>query len=286
MLNELIKIRSIEDNMYKKYNLTIDKCEIWIRYLLKTKFNKDSNLESEDLYENIIDQNYNNKSVIRVLKRLEYIKNVIFVKLFMDFNISNNKTNYIFDKVKNSIEYDVLNCYLYFLQEYIDKEKNMTIKNQLIKTKYNIIFTNKVIFYNLISNGFMAPNDLYITSDFWANLLQFIDEVYYPVKNAKGIVLWGYAGTLVEMPDSDYNDLSKRFTSILKQCFLKSAFMIMDEDTIAQSNDKFHELIDSKEFIVKYPNNSISINSVIDCFNSMKKNKTKAYTLSFGYKKV
>ena len=287
-----LKIASlVEDDLYERLNLNYEKIIAIDEYLFS-----DFNEELLDDLENIANQNYNN----RILHR---IKNILFNKFLTDYKTINpnevikqmEDCNYknpskVFDYINNSIvdkiiKKDILNAYLVFLQEYINKDnqlhKNQVFKTYLLNSKYNVIFINKDIEKEMIDSNFNIDEFIYIGSKFIADVLESSINMYEATKNnlAEEICMTQFAN-LLKIEDQDYKNIQNEITSIISTSLIRAALLLMDDTNITNVNYNFLELIESEEDLEEKINNTISQQIIENCFKKNKNDINKVFTLS------
>lgn len=261
LFDYLIIALEVENKIYKDSKLDYKKGFAWFDYLIDNKlpFDYVSDLES------IMRQDYNHRIIRRILNSLLYQ-----ITLESD--------------VQKALEKDVINAYLVFLQESIDKQNYHNLKKNLIKSKYNTAFIKKEIETEMILSNFTISNTLYISSRFIADLMNMDLEFYNMSKNLYGGKISMFQiSELMEMQDESYNDPVKSTTSTLRQCLMRAAFLLMSDEIISEVNDEFHEIIESNEYLCRNPHDKISEQLVINCFKSIKKDQKKPKVLAIEY---
>ena len=121
----------------------------------------------------------------------------------------------------------------------------------------------------------MLEDIIYI--DNFYNILE--DDKINIIKEFAQLCYLEHSEKLLKIEDLDYNDNSKFIVSILRQCFIRASFLLMNNDSIEDLNDYFHELIDSEKFTNKYLNSNISQNLIIECFRKVRKDRVKVRVL-------
>ena len=137
----------------------------------------------------------------------------------------------------------------------------------------------------MIENNFNIPKDLYINSRFVADLVQMELSLYEFLKVSYGVkICTQQISELLEMQDIDYNDQTKASSSIIRQCFIRAGFMMLNDVAIKDMNIAFEELIKDKKYISEHTNNKISEHLILDSFKYINKDKDKQKILSLGYR--
>jgi len=248
---------------------------------------------TQDSKEAILKQEYEISVLFRILNTIIFkiIKHTIINNLSKDeitnlltiLNIKSIESTSISNQImlNNQIETDTLYCFISFLENYITDPKFSLQKEKLISALYNTIFINKDIECYAVSTYFTFPKTPSISSKVYVDLLNINTNTYNTIKNNYSQKL---ANTqiyeLLEIEDIDYNDKDKVSTSILRQCMLKAAFLIMNDETINNVNYDFHEYLDDKEYEDVHPYSKISESIISHLFKNIKIDKSKARTIS------
>jgi len=281
-----------EEKLYNKPNITTTRLLSWAKFIFEQK-----RLNSFDIKENLMNQNYDNKILTRVINTIlsKITKNynnlvnlsnkeLINIMTMFGMNITKKLSNDDISKriiIKNNIENDIYRAFLSLLQEQMETPNQKLFKNNLITAKYNTIFINRNIESHLLTNNFTININTYINSDIVSDLLQIEKELNTLSKNILGVTIANQEiYELLEISDIDYNDITKVTTSILRQCMLNASLLFISDDMIEEIKNIINEFIQDIEYENIHPNNTISNILINNCFNTIKKNKEKMKTLS------
>lgn len=288
-----------ENQLYNKYfHLNSDKCNAWIEFLFETKMPK----KIEKDIESMMKQDYDNRIIMRILnvlikKSVENYQNVksmvpeTIIELLNQTGIPNAddclvQSAYKHIKINEALEIDTINAYLTILQECITQKEYKSFKKELINSKYNIIFINKDIEKNILSNNFNIPDTLYVNSKMIADFYDIDEFIYESLKDYYNTQISGQQlSQIIEIGDMDYSIPKTAVTSILRQCLMRATFMLMSDECLSDINYTFNETIEDKQYLLRHPNDKISIQLITNCFKTIKKDKTKPHVLSLTYKK-
>lgn len=138
----------------------------------------------DHVYDNIISMSYGSEQVgnritMQLLFRsqMETIREAcIERKGKFNFLMSDDKINFIFKREKASnilfeVMYnDVMNIFLYNLDEEIDKYRNLEIKEQLIRAKYNVLCTNPNLESRYVDDDFVLDKPYHLGKDIFFEL--------------------------------------------------------------------------------------------------------------------
>ena len=281
-----------EEKLYNKPNTTSTRLLSWAKFLFEHK-----RLNSFDVKENLMNQNYDNKILSRVINTIlskitkNYYnlinlsnKELINIMTMFGMNITKKLSNDDISKriiIKNNIENDIYLSFLSLLQEQIETPNQKLFKYKLITAKYNTIFINRNIESHLLTNNFTINTNTYISSDIVSDLLQIDKQLNTLSKNILGVTIANQEiYELLEISDIDYNDITKVTISILRQCMLNASLLFISDDMIEEIKNIINEFIQDIEYETIHPNNTISNILINNCFNNIKRNKEKMKMLS------
>lgn len=285
ILKNIISLRKEEEEYY---NLSFNKCMAYAHFI-------DNKLTdghiSTDTTDNIINLKYTREFLIRILSaynsRIMNSKNINklvpeefqylagdeeFKKLLSDGSM-----------IKDSIIGDTYNTFMYFLDEEINKKENKCLKNKLIKLKYYASFINRDIEKEQLNNNFDNTNELYLSSKFVKELYRLDEKMYEELNKESSLYLAvDQMKELVKITDSEFLEDNTNISAIARCCFLRSAFLHLDDETIMELNDNFHNVIEEKSYLILHSDDEIGQKMVINAFNIIKKDREKPKTLSLN----
>ncbi len=286
IINYLDIATEIEDKLYKEANLDFAKSNMIINYIISFKLPD----EFKSDIENILEQNYDYNVLIRIINILvdiqlsdyKTIKNMELyelINLCEEFYINNINDISVYNNIelKKAFEKDIMNGFVNFLQDYIDEQNYNLYKEKLIKSKYNIVFINKNIEQYIKKNKFKIPKNFYTSSRFIADITQTNLEIYNSLKTFHGIkVSTKQISEIIEMNNIDYSNVDKTIACILRQCLMKSGFLLINEEYLSVLNSEFNKYI-TEEFYLKkhYDDDNISRQIILNCFKENKNDRSK-----------
>lgn len=286
MLNEMVSNINIK---YKEYQLIPPKSIGWYIFLVKKVEweGKDKLVDTTDI-ESLMTLNYDYRYMRRLLTTL---KNTIVYDYEVHNCLFNNENNgleqsQMFYENAAIIKYfnsDLFTAYLYFLEEYINKEKNDKLKYELLAAKYNVSFTNENVENILIDNNFVGPNTLYLKAKLMADLAQVSNEEYNQYKNYYVQDRYDeHIKKILATSDNNYNDPTVITSMLLRQCFLRSMFLFMNEEELEIANYEFNRFLESEAYLEKHSHDTISPQLIREAFSLIKEDKSKVRILSFN----
>ena len=287
----------VENSIYRHANLDCSKCMALIEYL-----REDMAIEFDDEFESVINPENISRVFGRIFSRLthvilldyRYVKDKMPKQLreFLEKNAESpearqmyNLTYYI-GELHESFESDLFCGFMELLQESIDEEDNLEMKNRLIKMKYNLSYLNEQTESDMINNIFtVVPENFIFNSLFNAEMVNFDLEVYNFLKDDYGsdkVIPQIYF--LMDMFDEEFEKPEKYSSSIARQCLLRSAFLLLSDDLIDDLNNKFQEVLEREDYLDKHPNDKIGGGLVSKCFEMVANDRTKPIVFSLGAK--
>ncbi len=287
---EYLKIAmQVEDNKYTELCLTKEKSKTLINYILKELIKKDffNNVNS------ILNKDYDNRILRRILNNLskEYLKYKIDINFLTKDGLPKKESKYakLQDfinndlQVQNNFEEEMVRFYIEFLEDAIENEKNFTIREDLIASKYFSSFIFKSIENSMLENNF-SKGSIIINSLFEADWCDIPKERYdilrgnYAIPYAVEEIM-----KLLEVKDSLYQDVNMRSLGKIRQYFLRAIFLFLDDETLTEINLSFHETLESEEFKRIYKDDIIGKSLIKDCFKRINTDRLEFEKIALGY---
>ncbi len=293
----------LENSAYQDIKLTYPKCNAFIDYIINYKINNPADLKITN-NESIVMQNYNQKAYRRIFNILDQEKitnfsdfkeatslapNLYKIAKALGINIDNK--NLSFDAYKNfklqkAIDTDLLNGFLLFLQENIESKQFSDTKNNLIYTKYYTAFICKSVEDDMLASNFEISKDYYTKAKAMADIYGIDLNSYTMLKEVCGTseVIWDLCHIL-ELHDKEFLNPTTLSSSIMMQCFLRSAFLMLNEEMLAEFNYEFHDIVDSNEYNKYHLREHIGRDFVSNCFQIIRSDRSKVKEISLVLKK-
>jgi hypothetical protein len=235
--------------------------------------------------ESIIMHEDNKLPIRRVISQLSEIffedpnnlKNIIFPNQVLDYiNSLSDLNQHITDtfdegtKMSKDLNDEILMGFLVFLQENIDDKTLNTFKNNLIRTKYNIAYL-----YDNVEDYF-KENSFQITSNVVFNKASNDSFLYKEIRNKYGShIVEEQMGEMLKISDIAFRDKNNSFSSILRQCYLRSSFLLMNDEDLMNVNSDFHDMVESPTDADIFDNYRISQSMIVQSFKKIKKDREK-----------
>lgn len=279
----------VEDQIYSSSKIDFFRGNALFNYIVEDRLPERTLTEKESL----IAQDYDSRVLRRILGNLNKLivsdyKNVeqvaippqliLLMRVLGMNDVDQRVSNAVYSgvEIKNAIDHDILNGFLTFLGELLKDPKYEEYKSNIIATKYNAAFVDRGIEADMLNNSFELPDGFYLSVNFAAGVCETPQELLDQLKNHQGLEesthhLMG----LIKMHDKDYEDKKKVFGALLRQCFVRSSFLLMDEKLLREFNRHFHEFVISDDYLEEYPNDYIGQQKAFDCFDTTVEDKKR-----------
>lgn len=184
-------------------------------------------------------------------------------------------------KLDKSLETDLLNTFLSFLEEHME-EQSSKIKKEAIKIKYNVSFVNKDVEANLIEEQFNIPSDLFLNSKWNAQVLNLEANVYDLAKDIyASVIAQNQIYQLLRITDTEYKEFDQQITIIFRHCFMEAALIFMSREKVREEFDNF---VKSKHYRAKYKDNGKSVGLIEQVFSKIEDKRSKPKVISLAIK--
>jgi len=84
---------------------------------------------------------------------------------------------------------------------------------------------------------------------------------------------------LLKMKDSDFNNEKGQILLIIKQCLLRGYFLLMEDETIEDVDDKFHSILGEDEYLDEHYYDVTSEQTIITSLKMVENDKNKKMVL-------
>ena len=286
----------VENDLIKEEKLTYAKCDALMEYILNDRVPENFLTDSESL----VTQDYRNRVLRRILGMLtrymtsdyeamrkdalpSFMADLLGRMGMPDPQNAINTAVYNSIEMKNALDQDIMNGFLCFLGEFTDSEKYKDQREALIATKYNVAYSNRDVEINMIASSFELPSTFYSNASFVAGITDTPDELLQTLKNTHGMrEATQYMVSLIRMFDKDFEDNKHVVAGILRQCFLRSSFLLMDEEQLSALDYYFHDFTESDTYLNDHPDDHIAEGYVIRCFRFADRDKKRIESTSLG----
>ena len=279
----------VENSIYNELDFknNIDKCIAWISYIEQDSENVNNtaaliinNNKNEIIFERIFNNlsnyihEYFNSSIISSV-------NYISKELKLDDNFSNQIISSL--EISYNIDKDILSSTLLLINNHINSK---ILEEKLLLSKYILPFINKELEEQLIENKFYIPKTININSEIIAELNGLNSINYNNRKDINGLkIVKQNILDLLNIKNIEYRDENIQAIAIIKECFIRSGFIFINDDIKEQLNYEFHEIIDNKDNYEELKDLSISIEIIKKCFLKIKEDKEKIFEIKFNEKR-
>lgn len=230
-----------EEELYNESNLTALKCQNLIHLIINRYINKKM---INDL-ESVLSRKYENAYFRRVVNKLNAIMKNDYsgMEELIDNDIFEIKDNIDYDYMylSNLIRLNLMNDYIerifLILQEKIDEEKDIKLKNKLIRDKYYISFIFPNAEKKLMNNNFSVENRVCDITIIISYILGITEDEYKEIHNdylEKEIRKLFYKTMFKEKEEK----VSKE-KLILRECLIRALFMMANKKMIDELCKEF-----------------------------------------------
>lgn len=282
----------VEADKYKKILYSSDKAVSILKHLLLTKVNKD---ESE--IECLFSQNDSNRVVNRIITFLnqEISRNYSLMSESISQELSmilkylgiEDPEQMIMDSFNRSkdlqetAEQETLNVFIKMVEEFISDENYNEFKNQLLRVKYDTAFINKKIESQMIFNNFNTLSTLLFDSKFIKGILNINNMEYEMFCNKYAFRKVSLEIDKIIEPVSFINDNEEiDFSNLLIQAYLRSLFLLIDEDIIEDLREYFEMIREKTMFFEIY--NKKGINLILEALEKNEEDRETYKMESFN----
>ena len=241
-LNLLIEL---EDEIYS--NLSDKDISLYIDIIKQSDFN--IKLSDFSLIINDIHNSYNLKRILNSL-RFEYNKRLI---IYLQKENSEEMANSLL--LNKFISEDIINSYLFIIENSFSKIKNMEYKTSLKMIKYIFSYLNKKI-ENKYKNNFIIPSKIYLFSKQIANQYEINNKNYKKMLNDFYIENINKELNKIGILDNDDNYIYFEYKKILQINLIK-AYIVLDKENILLKRKIYDKIKENIEEILSYQNNNI-----------------------------
>ena len=241
-LNLLIEL---EDEIYS--NLSDKDISLYIDIIKQADFN--IKLSDFSLIINDIHNSYNLKRILNSL-RFEYNKRLI---IYLQKENNEEMANSLL--LNQFISEDIINSYLFLIENSFSKIKNMEYKTSLKMIKYIFSYLNKYI-ENKYKNNFIISSKIYLFSKQIANQYEINNKNYKKMLNDFYIEYINKELNKIGILDNDDNYMYFEYKKILQINLIK-AYIVLDKENILLKRKIYDKIKENIEEILSYQNDNI-----------------------------
>lgn len=191
------------------------------------------------------------------------------------FNMIKNSLN-VSMELSDSISNDVLNTFITLIEKDLNSEPNESVREAVIKTKYNAAFTNMELEETMLETGFNPINRITASSILTAKRLRIKKEDYKDMMDAyiEKIVI-PVISSILAVDDENYKKEKIASSLVLRVGLIRAGFLHMTDNKVNEINYLFHELLDDPMYFKAFKNNKQSEEAIIEAFKTIKKDKSQ-----------
>lgn len=199
--------------------------------------------------------------------------------IFNSINKDTAKNN----KIQRAIERDFLHMFLYLMEEYKKDIKYSKYWNNLTIIKYNLALISTEIERDLLASGFTVSDDVYFGSKFIFDLMGIHPIIFEEIKNLFAYPEANYQVVgLLNTKDGDFEKPQKGAMAIARQCLLRSALSILDDDRIVTIKKNVTDYTLKSEYLVLHKGDSLGQKAVMASFDKVVNDRAKTKFISIN----
>ena len=210
-------------------------------YLSLVKTLKEKINEEKELYELLAEDKENFKMLFGFVEHNP--SKLIYLRMYgyMLFNKDNVEVveddGYKFRRIYSKCYENLFLRYLSFLEDYIEDDSFISVRNGLIYTKYYNIFMN------LELEDYFINNKLDIRKMFNVDLLPLEDDIYNEMLECCKDAVASSVMNLLNSTDVDYDNLDKMVDIISSRCMLRASLSIVNDEEIDKLRDGINRIL-------------------------------------------
>jgi hypothetical protein len=171
--------------------------------------------------------------------------------------------------------------FLYLMEEYKKDIKYSNYWNDLTIIKYNLALISTEIERDLLANSFTVSDDVYFGSKFIFDLMGINPLIFEEIKNLFAYPEANYQVVeLLNTNDLDFKKPKRGAMAIARQCLLRSALSILDDDRIATIKNNVTDYTLKSEYLVLHKGDSLGQKAVMASFGQVKDDRAKQKVIS------
>ena len=285
ILSELTELIKKEKEIYAK--IKKDRVMYFLGYYFGTQdttqiFLKTDNYHATEFYDTRVVLELINilySTDITIINQLDKENNVLNI-LRERFKLSETQSFSAIRSINigNEIERDLKRLLLLFLQESIERSKNLLAKRNLIVDKYIIIFNDRYLESEVLIDKF-SPQNLYLSSRLYAEFFNIPEQQYYKIKESIITKKWiETVNELLSIKDDQFEHCLGHV--LFLQCQLYS-LLLLSKKTANLFLPKVTEAFQH----IENKSNRKAYQLIMNCYQKLEREKVKE--LSFGkYKRT
>lgn len=181
------------------------------------------------------------------------------------------------------VEADQYECFLVILEKLIQSPFYKEMKEQLILVKYRLAFLCERIEEDLLEKNFEVSPQVYIQAPCITQIKGINMDLHDAcIRDMACLNIESQTRILLQQFDDHIlSSLSKKTLATLRCCILRMNFLTLDPKTIMDENDRFHSMIESKQYVKTYSDNNQVENMIQSAYRQYKQDKTIPIQVQF-----
>lgn len=281
-----------EEQLYNDVKFDKNKVYSWLKYI---KIAKNVGCLGNN-FDSVIYGKYENKTIRRIYNKLykelhiinlnigDYLNNgFTFVSLGNENNSNLEKLIYNLaitykDKIEEEVDKDFKKTFFTILNEYINDQNYLSVRDKLIYTKYYFSFIFSKSEEYMLRHSFSVPADTYLLSKMESsNLGDLFTESFEDVKDDFcNDLVTKYINILIDQFENMESDLAV----IICKTFIRALLINMSYSRVKKLKDDFESSLNRLDSNLLQNSKYFGWNLVNECFNSINKDREKVKLIS------
>ncbi len=300
VMEELRSTMGMEPTLYGRLGNSFPKLSSIISYLRPMQ-NRDS---KKDRLETILEGQNSNMVIERISKKIDSslsikdemkqdIKSMIG-ELELDENDEmveqlskslEDGANFMngYMAVAESMEVDKYACFLSGLKKMIESPFYRDVREELIMIKYRMAFVCGKIEEMMLRQNFEVLPQVYLQTNCigqmekqgeFTTTMVLVKSSVQTIRKQTDMLLSDYDNTVLSNKD-------KKVEALVRVCMLRAGLMLLPGECVSSENERFHDTIDSSEYIQEHPQNSEIEEMIMRAYRQYKNDRSIPIQVSF-----
>lgn len=300
VMEELRSTMGMEPTLYGRLGNSFPKLSSIISYLRPMQ-NRDS---KKDRLETILEGQNSNMVIERISKKIDSslsikdemkqdIKSMIG-ELELDENDEmveqlskslEDGANFMngYMAVAESMEVDKYACFLSVLKKMIESPFYRDVREQLIMIKYRMAFVCGKIEEMMLRQNFEVFPQVYLQTSCigqmekqgeFTTTMVLVKSSVQTIRKQTDMLLSDYDNIVLLSKD-------KKVEALVRVCMLRAGLMLLPSECVSMENERFHDTIDSREYMQEHPQNSEIEEMIMGAYRQYKNDRSIPIQVSF-----
>ena len=185
--------------------------------------------------------------------------------------------------VAESMEVDKYACFLSVLKKMIESPFYRDVREQLIMIKYQMAFVCGKIEEMMLRQNFEVSPQVYLQTSCigqmekqgeFTTTMVLVKSSVQTIRKQTDMLLSDYGNTVLSNKD-------KKVEALVRVCMLRAGLMLLPGECVSMENERFHDTIDSREYMQEHPQNSEIEEMIMGAYRQYKNDRSIPIQVSF-----